>query len=202
MSLGKETVSTNALASTMETAPASVNDMLKRLAQKGLITHKKYKGAKISDKGKHLALKIIRKHRLWEVFLVDKLHFNWDQVHEIAEQLEHIKSPALTDRLDAFLGFPKFDPHGDPIPDKEGNMNVGVQLNIAELEAGERGTLVNVTNDDAKLLQHLDSIQLRIGTELTVLSKSDFDQSIQVETQNGQAFLSKEVCSYLKISKG
>jgi DtxR family transcriptional regulator, Mn-dependent transcriptional regulator len=111
-----ESVSTNALAERLETTAASVSDMLKKLAKKELIEYKKYQGVNISEKGKRVALQIIRKHRLWEVFLVEKLSFNWDEVHEIAEQLEHIDSPTLVKRLDEFLGYPKFDPHGDPIP--------------------------------------------------------------------------------------
>ncbi|MBO6763226.1 MAG: metal-dependent transcriptional regulator, partial [Roseivirga sp.] len=118
---GQDSVNTNAIAEEMKTAPASVSDMIRKLSKKKLVDYQKYRGVNISTKGKDIALKVIRKHRLWEVFLVEKLNFHWDEVHEIAEQLEHIQSPVLISKLDEFLDFPKHDPHGDPIPDDDGN---------------------------------------------------------------------------------
>ena len=117
---GREQVSTNAIADAIQTKPASVSDMIQKLDRKGVIEYTKYQGVKVTDNGREAALKVIRKHRLWEVFLVEQLNFHWDEVHEVAEQLEHIKSPLLIERLDAFLGYPKVDPHGDPIPDAQG----------------------------------------------------------------------------------
>ena len=140
----EETVSTNSLAERLQTTAASVSDMLKKLAKKELIEYKKYQGVNISEKGKRVALQIIRKHRLWEVFLVEKLSFNWDEVHEIAEQLEHIDSPILVKRLDEFLGYPKFDPHGDPIPDERGEFQAMPQITLSEMAPNQSGLLVGV----------------------------------------------------------
>ena len=197
-----ETVSTNALANSMSTTPASVNDMMKRLSTKGLISHVKYKGANITPKGHQTAAKIIRKHRLWEVFLVNVLNFHWDEVHDIAEQLEHVKSTILTDRLDAFLNHPKFDPHGDPIPDKDGNFKVGPSQLLSEMASGESGVLVGVGEDDPKLLKFLDGMKLRLGTEIAITERIEFDGSFEIQTENNaQLFISSKVADLLIISK-
>ena len=143
-----ESVSTNAIAESVSTSPASVNDMIKRLSSKNLLSHQKYKGAKLLPKGEKIALGIVRKHRLWEVFLVEKLNFKWDEVHEIAEQLEHINSPLLISRLDEFLGNPTVDPHGDPIPDENGRIKETVKASVAEVQLGAKGVVVAVSNDD------------------------------------------------------
>ena len=194
-------ISTNALASSMSTTPASVNDMLKRLSQKGLINHVKYKGATISVSGRKIALHVIRKHRLWEVFLVDTLGFKWDEVHEIAEQLEHIKSPLLVERLDQFLGHPMIDPHGDPIPDKNGDFNVGPSYQLSALKIGEKGILTSVGTDDPKLLQYLDKISIRLGTQMSVLEVVEFDNSYEVKTdEHASLFLSNQIADLLLIS--
>ncbi len=195
------TVSTNSLAASMQTTAASANDMMKRLTTKGLIAHVKYQGANITPIGKKRALQIIRKHRLWEVFLVEKLNFKWDEVHEIAEQLEHINSPVLTERLDSFLGNPRFDPHGDPIPDVEGNIHVGPQVSLTEMGVGESGILITVTNDDSALLQHLDQLGIRLGLEILVKHRSSFDQSVTAGIGQKEVFLSKSVTDYLMLSK-
>ncbi len=201
LSSDTESVSTNSLSAGMQTTPASANDMLKRLHQKGLISHIKYKGATITEKGKKSALRIIRKHRLWEVFLVNKLNFQWDEVHEIAEQLEHIKSPLLTERLDAFLDHPKFDPHGDPIPDSNGNMPVMVKESLKNLRVGNKGLLIGVGEDDPKLLQYLGSKGLRLGIEIQVIAYNDFDESFEIASpQAGRQFVSSKVAELLLIS--
>ncbi|MCP4456826.1 MAG: metal-dependent transcriptional regulator [Cytophagales bacterium] len=200
-SQGKK-VSTNALADNMNTTPASVNDMLKRLSQKNLITHIKYKGATISSSGKKAALKVIRKHRLWEVFLVETLGFKWDEVHEIAEQLEHIKSPLLVERLDEFLGHPIMDPHGDPIPDENGDFSVGPSHPLSELKVGEKGVVISVGNDDPKLLQYLDKINIHLGSKMMVKDIVEFDNSFEVETDDSKnLFLSNQIANLLLISK-
>jgi DtxR family Mn-dependent transcriptional regulator len=195
-------VSTNSLASSMQTTPASTNDMMKRLMSKGLITHIKYQGANITSSGKNLALQVIRKHRLWEVFLFEKLHFNWDEVHELAEQLEHIKSPILTDRLDDFLGNPKMDPHGDPIPDRNGKINIGSIVPLSQLKISDQGTLTSVGTDDASLLQYLDSIQIRLGTKIEVKAVVSFDHSFEIMTDKKPSiFISNKVAELLLITK-
>ena len=198
---GADSVNTNALAESMNTTPASVNDMMKKLSSKNLIGYKKYKGATLLPSGKKSALYVIRKHRLWEVFLVEKLGFKWDEVHEIAEQLEHIKSPLLVDRLDEFLGSPSLDPHGDPIPDRDGKIKEVIKVPLSDMNIGTKGVLVNVSNDDTSLLQHLDRLQIRLGSKIELIDKMDFDGSvsIRVEDQKEQ-FISDTVASCLMIT--
>jgi DtxR family transcriptional regulator, Mn-dependent transcriptional regulator len=195
-----EPVSTNALAASMETTPASVNDMIKRLAQKGLLVHQKYHGASISAQGKNIALQVIRKHRLWEVFLVEKLHFGWDEVHEVAEQLEHIHSPLLIQRLDEFLGHPTIDPHGDPIPDANGQFKLNPQTELLLAGEGSRGVVTAVTSDQTALLKHLDKLGIRLGSKLTVKERHEFDGSMQVTVDGKDLYLSREVAQYLMIT--
>jgi DtxR family Mn-dependent transcriptional regulator len=198
----EEAVSTNALAERLQTTAASVSDMLKKLAKKELIEYKKYQGVNISEKGKRVALQIIRKHRLWEVFLVEKLSFNWDEVHEIAEQLEHIDSPILVKRLDEFLGYPKFDPHGDPIPDERGEFQSMPQITLSEMEPNQSGLLVGVKDTNSLFLRHLDKIGAYIGAKIKVLEKVEFDGSIEILLEDKKTlFISKEVASNLLITK-
>jgi DtxR family Mn-dependent transcriptional regulator len=198
---GMENVNTNSLAESMSTTPASANDMVKRLAQKNLIGYQKYKGATLLSKGRKVALTIIRKHRLWEVFLVEKLGFKWDEVHEIAEQLEHIKSPNLIKRLDKFLGYPTMDPHGDPIPDEEGVMKETVRASISHVSVGAKGIVVAVNNDDTLLLQHLDAMGIKLGSRIHVLERMDFDGSVSLTIDDGaKQFVSKAVAENLMIT--
>ncbi|WP_424964266.1 metal-dependent transcriptional regulator [Ekhidna sp.] len=198
---GKENVNTNSLAESMSTTPASANDMVKRLAQKNLIGYQKYKGATLLSKGKKVALTIVRKHRLWEVFLVEKLGFKWDEVHEIAEQLEHIKSPSLIKRLDKFLGYPTMDPHGDPIPNEDGVMKETVRASISDVKVGSNGIVVAVNNDDTLLLQHLDTLGVKLGSRIHVDERMDFDGSVSVTIDEGpKQFISKAVAENLMIT--
>ncbi len=199
---GSEGVTTNALAESMETRPASVSDMVRRLSQKGVIEYRKYKGVNISKKGKTIALGVIRKHRLWEVFLVEKLGFNWDEVHEIAEQMEHIQSPLLVERLDQFLGHPVMDPHGDPIPDKDGVFHVGPAVPLSDLRISDRGVISGVTSDDQKLLQYLDKIKIGLGTKLSIKEIEEFDGSMKIETdKKKEMFISRKTAEQLLVSK-
>jgi len=195
-------VSTNALADNLQTKPATVSDMIKKLSHKKLIFYEKYKGVTLSASGSKEALKIIRKHRLWEVFLVSHLNFKWDQVHEIAEQLEHIKSSELVNRLDDFLGNPTIDPHGDPIPDANGQVQLGPSKLLSEMTSHENGIIVGVKNEDPLLLQHLDKINVRLGLHIEVTEVNDFDQSIQVKLADlGTMFLSEKITSQILIAK-
>ena len=194
-------VNTNALSDSMHTTPASTNDMVKRLAQKKLIDHQKYRGASLLPSGKEIALKIIRKHRLWEVFLVEKLDFKWDEVHEIAEQLEHIQSPILIERLDEFLGRPTIDPHGDPIPDKHGEMKQTVKAPISDLEVGTKGLIVAVSNDDSGLLQHLDAIGIKMGAKIHIANRMEFDGSVAVKVdEQKEQFISNIIAQNILIT--
>jgi DtxR family Mn-dependent transcriptional regulator len=195
-------VSTNALADSLQTKPATVSDMIKKLSHKKLIFYEKYKGVTLSASGAKEALKIIRKHRLWEVFLVNHLNFKWDQVHEIAEQLEHIKSSELVNRLDDFLGNPTIDPHGDPIPDANGQVQLGPSKLLSEMTSHENGIIVGVKNEDPLLLQHLDKINIRLGLHIEVTEVNDFDQSMQIKLADlGTLFLSEKITSQILIAK-
>lgn len=174
-------VNTTSLAGEMETKASSATDMIKRLSEKKLVNYKKYQGVKLSKSGKDTAIKIIRKHRLWEFFLVEKLGFPWDEVHEIAEQLEHIKSDKLISRLDEFLGHPKRDPHGDPIPDEKGNFTATDKVLLSKLKVGDSGVCIGVKDSSASFLQYLDKHKIALGKEIKVLEKEDFDHSLQIQ---------------------
>lgn len=192
-------VSTNAIADKMDTKPSSVTDMVQRLAEKGVISYKKYKGATLTSKGRKTAAGVIRKHRLWEVFLVDKLKFHWDEVHEIAEQLEHIHSEELINRLDKYLGNPDFDPHGDPIPDKNGNVKKTEKKLLSELSKKQKGVCVGVKETSSEFLQYLDKRNITIGTKLSVLGKEFFDGSMIIQVGRDQFFISKKTAENLYI---
>ncbi len=179
-------VSTNAIAAHSNIAAASVTDMLKRLSEKGLIDYIKYKGVSLTAKGEELATMLVRKHRLWEVFLADKLQMKWDEVHEIAEQLEHIQSPLLVQRLDEFLGFPKFDPHGDPIPDEFGNLSPRTEQVLAELQEGDCATIVGVRNHETSFLQYLEKQRLTLGSHICIAEKIVFDNSVVLKRNNSE----------------
>ena len=199
---GANEVSTNLIANNLNTKAASATDMMKKLSDKGVVIYKKYKGVKVSETGKEMALGVIRKHRLWEVFLVEKLKFNWDEVHEVAEQLEHIKSPLLIQRLDEFLGYPKYDPHGDPIPDGSGNFTPKIQTPISKSEVNSEGIIVAVKNSSSPFLQYLDKIGVYIGAKVKVVDKIDFDGSNEILIDNKQKFsISKEVADNILIAK-
>ena len=156
----------------------------------------------LAESGDILAKDLIRKHRLWEVFLVEKLNFTWDEVHDLAEQLEHIQSPDLVNRLDQFLEHPKFDPHGDPIPDADGNFTHRRQVELTALSSGESGTLVGVQEDSSTFLKYLDQMGLSLGTELKILEKFEFDGSVNLLVNNKeQITISNKVCKNLFVKK-
>ncbi|MBK8625241.1 MAG: metal-dependent transcriptional regulator [Saprospiraceae bacterium] len=176
----KKAVSTNAIAKQMKTSAASVTDMLKKLSEKELIYYEKYKGVSLTPTGNKAATHLIRKHRLWEVFLVNKLRFAWHQVHEIAEELEHIDSEELISRLDAFLDYPKFDPHGDPIPNADGRFTLRNQINLSDMSVTQTGIVLGVKESETEFLKHLTKINIKLGSEITILGKTDFDQSLRI----------------------
>lgn len=195
----RQSISTNAIADEMQTKASSVTDMLKRLAEKQLIHYKKYKGVRLTQEGENVAKDLVRRHRLWETFLVEQLEFTWDEVHEIAEQLEHVRSDKLTDRLDKFLGHPQFDPHGDPIPDKEGNIHRREQVPLTKLEAGESGYVTGVKDSAKEFLQYLDAQGIELGNRLEVLEIFDYDKSRTVKAGDKQFTLSQQVCNNLFV---
>ncbi|CAI8378755.1 MAG: Iron-dependent repressor IdeR [Flavobacteriaceae bacterium] len=195
----KSEVSTNALAERMQTRASSVTDMMQKLADKKMLVYKKYKGVQLTEKGKKAAAYVVRKHRLWEVFLVDKLKFHWDEVHEIAEQMEHINSVELIKRLDAFLGHPDFDPHGDPIPDKDGNIKKAEKRLLSELIKNQIGICVGVKESSPEYLQYLDKKKISIGTKINVLGKEFFDGSMMIQVERDQFFVSKQIAENLYV---
>lgn len=182
----KKSASTNAISKQMSTTAASVTDMIKRLSEKNLINYKKYHGVSLTPQGNQVATSLIRKHRLWEVFLVDKLNFGWDEVHDIAEQLEHIQSDPLIEKLDAYLGHPKFDPHGDPIPNAEGKFTLRNQKTLSLFSIGMQGHLVGVRTHETPFLQYLNDIKLQLGSHIKVVKVNSFDHSMEIQIEKGE----------------
>lgn len=198
---GTRGVSTSEIAEVMQTRAASVTDMIKRLSSKGLISYEKYHGVQITRQGKTDALGVIRKHRLWETFLVNKLGFSWDEVHEVAEQLEHIRSPLLIEKLDVFLGHPSYDPHGHPIPDKHGKVKEVKKQPLSAIVKGNHGKVCSVTDSSSSFLQYLDKIGIGIGSVLEVEKKEDFDGSLEVVVDGKRkTSLSREASENILIS--
>lgn len=185
-------VNTNSLAAEMQTRPASVTDMLKKLKSKKLLQYEKYKGFKLNEAGKKAALDVVRKHRLWEFFLVEKLKFDWDKVHLIAEELEHISSEELVQRLDNYLGNPSFDPHGDPIPDKNGKIPVIKQQCLSDIPFKKNVTVSSVGNQSAQMLDMLKHYNISIGTQLSVFKKFEFDGSLEIKVSKQKACIISE----------
>ncbi|PQJ68518.1 metal-dependent transcriptional regulator [Polaribacter butkevichii] len=194
-------ISTNAIAKKLETKASSVTDMVKKLSEKEVVVYKKYKGVKLTDLGKKIAANIVRKHRLWEVFLVEKLNFSWDEVHDVAEQLEHIKSEKLVDQIDAFLGFPTHDPHGDPIPDKDGNLKTIEKSLLSTLTKNESGICVGVDDSSSEFLKFLDKKGIMLGKKITVLDKEDFDNSLSILIEEKKLSISYKIANNLYIQK-
>ena len=194
-----DSISTNSVADYLNMKPSSVTDMLKKLADKKYINYQKYKGSSLTKKGNLIALSIIRKHRLWETFLVDKLGFGWDQVHLIAEQLEHIKSEELIENLDDFLGNPKYDPHGDPIPNKEGKIEKMNQKLLVELKIQQEGIITGVKKGTASLLSYLDKEKIKLGDSIKVIEVLEFDGTFIVEINNRKLTFSEKICQNLLL---
>ena len=194
-----EKVSTNIIAAEIGTSAASVSDMLKKLQEKKLVEYEKYKGAYLTKKGRALASSVVRKHRLWETFLVNKLNFDWGEVHDVAEQLEHIKSEKLVDRLDSFLKYPSFDPHGEPIPTKNGEIPDTNTVPLNKLKTGTAGKVMGVTIDEKYFLDYLTKLNISIGTEIKLLEKISFDQSLNIKIETTNQHISHEVAKHLLI---
>lgn len=196
---GCNAVSTNAIAHKMETKASSVTDMLKRLAEKRLANYEKYRGVHLTSEGKQTAINVIRKHRLWETFLVNKLNFSWDEVHELAEQLEHIKSEKLIERLDAFLGHPQHDPHGDPIPTKEGELKKDQKIMLSQVNPNVTCRCVGVKDSSSQFLKYLDKLQVALGSEITIVSKESFDGSMKILVNEKQHAVSRDVADNIYV---
>ncbi|MGK0449311.1 MAG: DtxR family Mn-dependent transcriptional regulator [Polaribacter sp.] len=194
-------VSTNHLAEKLETKPSSITDMVKRLADKKLVDYTKYQGASLTEKGKKTAISTIRNHRLWEVFLVDKLDFKWDEVHDLAEQLEHIKSDHLIDRLDSFLNHPIHDPHGDPIPDKDGNLHAIEKSLLSSFKEQEVGICVGVEDSSSEFLRFLDKQGIALGQKIEIMEKEPFDGSITIKINKKIISISIKIADNLYLQK-
>ena len=195
--------STNAIADKMETKASSVSDMLKRLNSKDLINYKKYQAVSLTESGEKVAISIIRKHRLWEYFLVNNLNFGWDEVHDLAEQLEHIQSVELTNRLEEFLNFPTFDPHGDPIPDKEGKFPMKLNKTLAGCKVNESLVIIGVKDHSTEFLNYLDQLSIELGTIIIIKNINAYDQSLEVMINNKETHISTKVAEnlFVKVKK-
>lgn len=180
----KKAVLTNTIAELLNTSPAAVTDMVQRLHEKGLVVYQKYQGVGISEAGRIHALRVIRKHLLWEVFLVEKLKLGWEEVHEIAEQLEHIQSPLLVKRLDDFLGNPTYSPHGKPIPNDQGKSIDKVSVALTNMDTGSSGIVKAVREGTPQFLQYLSKRGIYIGAKISVIEKMPFDQSMDISVDN------------------
>jgi DtxR family Mn-dependent transcriptional regulator len=192
-------VNTNAIAGMLDTKASSVTDMLKKLSEKELVYYQKYQGVTLTEKGFHSAKMIVRKHRLWEVFLVEKLNFAWDEVHEIAEELEHIKSESLIDKLDSFLGFPDFDPHGDPIPNANGVIKKVNKLLLSEAVINNNYVCIGVKDSSSDFLQYLDKQNIALGSTIKVKAKEPFDDTLTIEINSKELTVSNKIATNLYV---
>ncbi|MEP6646597.1 MAG: metal-dependent transcriptional regulator [Saprospiraceae bacterium] len=192
-------VSTNALASTLQNSAASVTDMLKKLSKKSLINYEPYQGARLAEQGSKLATNLLRKNRIWKVFLYQSLNIRWEDVREIAEELEHIKSDLLIDHLDAFLGYPKFDPFGDPIPNQQGKYTLRAQTPLVNLKPGTTAIITGIKTTDRAFLSHLREKAISMGTTFTLISQDPYDQTVVLLLDQKEVLLSGQVARQILI---
>ena len=196
---GDRDAGTNELAQQLEVKPASVHEMLKRLKEKGLVSYERYGRISLTAKGRQAALGVIRKHRLWETFLYEKLKFTWDEVHEVAEQLEHIQSAKLVDRLDEFLGYPKYDPHGDPIPDARGVIRQEARLTLAEVEEGSSCRMIAVKDNSMPFLQQVMRLGLALKSRIKVVRRNAFDSTLEIEVGKRHHTVSQKFAEHIFV---
>lgn len=195
----KEEAGTNEIAAHLNIKPATANDMLKKLKEKKLIDYERYGKSSLTASGKKLAVEVVRKHRLWETFLFEKLEFTWDEVHEVAEQLEHIQSAKLVDKLDKFLNYPAFDPHGDMIPNANGEMKVPIKKTLNEEEIGHTCTMIAVKDNSASFLQYVNKVGLSINKHIKVLSKQPYDELIEIEVNGKKSSVSPKFAENIVV---
>jgi len=200
LSASGDKITPTAIAEALSNNPASVIDMIRKLSEKDLISYDKKNGAKLTVSGQKAGVNIVRKHRLWEVFLKDKLQYTWDEVHDIAEQLEHIQHPDLANRLDEFLGFPQYDPHGDPIPQANGKMAKPYKTTLADVDAGKTCQVFAVKDTSATFLQYLQKLGIDIGTSIRLVEKIAFDDSIVIAIENvGNTTVSRKFAEHVLV---
>jgi DtxR family transcriptional regulator, Mn-dependent transcriptional regulator len=198
-----DNVTTNELSNELKTKPASVTDMMKKLKAKKLLNYQPYQGFRLTNEGNKVALNIIRRHRLWEYFLAEKLKFTWDEVHEVAEDLEHVTNKKLIDKLDEFLGYPRVDPHGDPIPDANGKIEISKKICLTELPLNTTAIVSSVSDQSSEILELLEHKKIAIGTKLEIKKKFDFDNSMEIKTRQQQAFtISKQLAENIFVTHG
>ena len=198
-----DNVTTNELANELKTKPASVTDMMKKLKVKKLLNYQPYQGFRLTSDGNKVALGIIRRHRLWEYFLAEKLKFTWDEVHQVAEDLEHVTNKKLIDKLDEFLGFPRVDPHGDPIPDANGKIEISKKICLTELPLNTTAIVSSVSDQSSEILELLEHKKITIGTKLEIKKKFDFDNSMEIKTRQQPAFtISKQLAENIFVTHG
>ncbi len=199
---GDKETSLSELGKLLQVRLPTVNSMMRNLKSQGLVNYQKYKPVSLTPKGKKVAALILRKHRLTEMFLVNKMGFGWEEVHDIAEQIEHISSVTLFDRMDELLGFPQFDPHGSPIPDKHGNIDREISLRLSDCDAGEKVILAAISTDSTGFIQYLDNNGLSLGTEIYIASIEPFDKSMTVSYKNNrEKVFSQLVCERLLVER-
>jgi DtxR family Mn-dependent transcriptional regulator len=192
-------VNNTALAKALDLNPATVLEMIRKLADRKMVQLKPDKSIQLTEKGKKKALLTIRKHRLWEVFLVEKMNYKWNEVHELAEQLEHIESTDLVDRLDSFLGKPSFDPHGDPIPDKNGKIKINQSVPLSDCIEGKYYSVMNLTDTNDGFLQYLEKLNILPGIRIKLLEIHEYDNSFSVEVQKKTVQLSEKVARNILV---
>ena len=192
-------VTTSALALQLQLSDASITDMMKKLSEKGLVHYERYQGVGLAPRGKRMALKIVRRHRLWEMYLVKFLGFSWDQVHDEAERLEHVTSDELEKRLDDALGFPTSDPHGDPIPGVDGELSHPKYTALTDYAIGDVVKVLRVSDDDSEMLQHATKLGLELNKKLTVKEKRDFDGSMLVKVGTKEHFISQQMAQAIFV---
>ena len=197
-----DNVTTNELAEKLHTRPASITDMMKKLKTRKLVNYQPYQGFRLTPEGKKVALSIIRRHRLWEYFLAEKLKFSWDEVHEVAEQLEHVSNKKLIDKLDEYLAFPKFDPHGDPIPDTNGKMETGKQINLSALPVNKPAKVCFIANQSELLVEHLNEKKINIGASIIIKRKFSFDDSLEIKIDNKLLTISNQLAKNIFVKHG
>jgi DtxR family Mn-dependent transcriptional regulator len=197
----EKAVSTNSIAQKLKTKASSVTDMVRKLSEKKLVNYVKYQGVSLTVDGKKIAVRVIRKHRLWEVFLVKHLDFSWDEVHDVAEQLEHVKSLKLIKKLDAYLEYPTHDPHGDPIPDEEGNIAHHTDVMLSSMLEGEMCVILGVKDSASAFLKYLDSSGIKLGSNIEVLHREDFDNSMKIKIEEKELSISFQISKNLFVKK-
>lgn len=190
---------TNELASHLRITPATASSMLNKLTEKQFILYKKYGTISLLEEGKNVACAVIRKHRLWETFLVKKMEFTWDEIHEVAEQLEHIKSKKLVDQLDKLLGYPAYDPHGDPIPDADGKIREMHKTILSEESSGKQLKVVGVKSDSSTFLQHITQLGIIINSKIIIKSQHEFDGSMDVLIEGKPRLITQKVAENIYV---